>query len=82
MSVMTTYIDYEEDMTLSQEGGERIPFDLDYSTRLPRVVLPNKTLNIALAGTGVGKESFSCVILLVLVLLQGKNVLVYHTGDG
>jgi hypothetical protein len=39
---------------------ERIPFDLDYFNKITKGGLPNKTLNIALAGTGVGKSLFMC----------------------
>jgi len=42
------------------EQEERIPFDLDYLNRITKGGLPNKTLNIALAGTGVGKSLFMC----------------------
>ena len=37
---------------------ERIPFDLDFFNKITKGGLPNKTLNIALAGTGVGKSLF------------------------
>ena len=40
---------------------ERIPFDLDFFNRITKGGLPPKTLNIALAGTGVGKSLFMCV---------------------
>jgi replicative DNA helicase len=53
---------------------ERIPFDLDYLNRITKGGLPNKTLNIALAGTGVGKSLFMCHCA-ANVLSQGKNVL-------
>ena len=39
---------------------QRIPFDLDYFNKITRGGLPQKTLNIALAGTGVGKSLFMC----------------------
>ena len=39
---------------------ERIPFDLEYFNKITKGGLPNKTLNIALAGTGVGKSLFMC----------------------
>lgn len=39
---------------------QRIPFDLDFFNRITRGGLPQKTLNIALAGTGVGKSLFMC----------------------
>ena len=53
---------------------ERVPFDLDYFNRITKGGLPNKTLNIALAGTGVGKSLFMCHCA-ANVLSQGKNVL-------
>ena len=39
---------------------EKIPFDLDYFNKITKGGLPQKTLNIALAGTGVGKSLFMC----------------------
>ena len=56
------------------EQEERIPFDLDYFNQITKGGLPNKTLNIALAGTGVGKSLFMCHCAGA-VLSQGKNVL-------
>ena len=53
---------------------ERIPFDLDFFNRITKGGLPPKTLNIALAGTGVGKSLFMCH-LASSTLMQGKNVL-------
>ena len=53
---------------------DRIPFDLEYFNKITKGGLPNKTLNIALAGTGVGKSLFMCHVA-ASVLLQGKNVL-------
>ena len=53
---------------------ERIPFDLDYFNRITKGGLPNKTLNIALAGTGVGKSLFMCHVA-ASALSQGRNVL-------
>ena len=38
----------------------RVPFDLDAFNKITKGGLPNKTLNIALAGTGVGKSLFMC----------------------
>ena len=52
----------------------RIPFDLDYFNKITNGGLPNKTLNIALAGTGVGKSLFMCHVA-ASSLAQGKNVL-------
>lgn len=56
------------------EQEERIPFDLDYFNQITKGGLPNKTLNIALAGTGVGKSLFMCHCAGAN-LSQGKNVL-------
>lgn len=56
------------------EQEERIPFDLDYFNRITKGGLPNKTLNIALAGTGVGKSLFMCHSA-ASALSQGYNVL-------
>jgi archaellum biogenesis ATPase FlaH len=53
---------------------ERIPFDLDFFNRITRDGLPKKTLNVALAGTGVGKSLFMCHVA-ASCLSQGKNVL-------
>ena len=53
---------------------ERIPFDLEYFNKITKGGLPSKTLNIALAGTGVGKSLFMCHVA-ASCLVQGKNVL-------
>jgi replicative DNA helicase len=53
---------------------ERIPFDLDYFNKITKGGLPAKTLNIALAGTGVGKSLFMCHVA-ASCMVQGKNVL-------
>ena len=53
---------------------EKLPFDLDYFNRITKGGLPNKTLNIALAGTGVGKSLFMCHCAGSSLNL-GKNVL-------
>ena len=53
---------------------DRVPFDLEYFNKITKGGLPNKTLNVALAGTGVGKSLFMCHFASS-VLLQGKNVL-------
>jgi len=52
----------------------RTPFDLDYFNKITNGGLPNKTLNVCLAGTGVGKSLFMCHVA-ASVLAQGKNVL-------
>jgi len=56
------------------EQEERIPFDLDYFNKITKGGIPNKTLNIALAGTGVGKSLFMCHVA-ANALVQGRNVL-------
>ena len=53
---------------------ERIPFDLDCFNKITKGGLPAKTLNIALAGTGVGKSLFMCHVAAG-AMVQGKNVL-------
>jgi archaellum biogenesis ATPase FlaH len=53
---------------------DKIPFDLEYFNKITKGGLPTKTLNIALAGTGVGKSLFMCHVASS-ALLQGKNVL-------
>ena len=53
---------------------KRYQFDLDYMNRITKKGVPSKTLNIALAGTGVGKSLFMCHVASSY-LLQGLNVL-------
>ena len=53
---------------------EKIPFDLEKFNIITKGGLPNKTLNVALAGTGVGKSLFMCHCA-ASALSQGKNVL-------
>jgi len=53
---------------------ERLELDLDFFNKITRGGIPSKTLNICLAGTGVGKTMFM-THLASSVLLQGKNVL-------
>jgi archaellum biogenesis ATPase FlaH len=53
---------------------DKIPFDLELFNKITKGGLPNKTLNVALAGTGVGKSLFMCH-MASSVLLQGRNVL-------
>ena len=52
----------------------KIPFDLDIFNKITKGGLPQKTLNIALAGTGVGKSLFMCHVA-GSCLSQGLNVL-------
>ncbi len=69
------YIDNsEERFDFYSKKEDRIPFDLDYFNKITKGGLPNKTLNIALAGTGVGKSLFMCHCA-ASALQQGKNVL-------
>ena len=53
---------------------DRIPFDIDYLNLITKGGLPNKTLNVLLAGTGVGKTLAMCH-MAAANLLDGKNVL-------
>lgn len=53
---------------------ERLPFDIDFLNKITRGGLPNKTLNIILAGTGVGKSLAMCH-MAAANLVNGKNVL-------
>jgi len=66
--------DYNERYNFYHVREERISFGLDYFDKITKGGIPNKTLNIALAGTGVGKSLFMCSFASS-VLLQGKNVL-------
>ena len=66
--------DYEERYESYHRKEDTIPFDLEFFDKITKGGLPNKTLNIALAGTGVGKSLFMCHFASA-VLLQGKNVL-------
>ena len=69
------YIDNsEERFDFYNTKEERIPFDLDYFNKITKGGLPSKTLNIAMAGTGVGKSLFMCHCASA-ALEQGKNVL-------
>ena len=66
--------DYEARYETYHRKEDKIEFDLDYFNKITKGGLPNKTLNIALAGTGVGKSLFMCHVASS-VLLQGRNVL-------
>jgi archaellum biogenesis ATPase FlaH len=67
-------LDYEQRYESYHRKDEKIEFDLEYFNKITKGGLPNKTLNIALAGTGVGKSLFMCHVASS-VLLQGRNVL-------
>ena len=66
--------DFESRYDFYHRKEEKIPFDLDFFNKITKGGLPSKTLNIALAGTGVGKSLFMCHVA-ASCLLQGKNVL-------
>ena len=66
--------DGEERYDFYHKKEEKIPFDLDYFNKITKGGLPQKTLNIALAGTGVGKSLFMCHVA-ASTLMQGKSVL-------
>jgi archaellum biogenesis ATPase FlaH len=71
--------DYQERYDFYHLKEERTSFGLEYFDKITKGGIPNKTLNIALAGTGVGKSLFMCSFASSL-LLQGKNVL-YITAE-
>ena len=64
----------EERYEFYHKEEDRIPFDLDYFNKITKGGVPNKTLNIALAGTGVGKSLFMCHVA-ASSLVEGRNVL-------
>ncbi len=66
--------DYQERYEFYHQKENRIPFDLEYFNKITKGGLVNKSLNIALAGTGVGKSLFMCH-MASSVLLSGSNVL-------
>ena len=66
--------DYQTRYDFYHRKEEKIPFDLEYFDKITKGGLPNKTLNIALAGTGVGKSLFMCHMASAN-LMQGRNVL-------
>jgi len=65
---------YEERYEFYHRKEDKIEFDLEYFNKITKGGIPNKTLNIALAGTGVGKSLFMCHVASS-ALLQGRNVL-------
>ena len=66
--------DSEERFDFYHRKEEKIPFDLEYFNKITKGGLPKKTLNICLAGTGVGKSLFMCHCA-ASNLVNGKNVL-------
>jgi len=67
-------LDIEKRFDYYHKKETRIPFDLDYFNKVTKGGLPTKTLNVALAGTGVGKTLFMCH-QAASALAQNKNVL-------
>jgi len=66
--------DYESRYDFYHKQESRIPFDLDMMNKITKGGIPNKTLNICIAGTGVGKSLFMCHTAAAC-LSQGNNVL-------
>ena len=66
--------DHEERFKWYHTKETKYQFDLDYMNRITKGGVPSKTLNIALAGTGVGKSLFMCHCASAY-LVQGLNVL-------
>ena len=66
--------DYEDRFAYYHRKENKVPFDLEMFNKITAGGVSNKTLNIALAGTGVGKSLYMCHVA-ASVLLQGKNVL-------
>lgn len=66
--------DYETRYEYYHRNENKIPFDLTLFNKITKGGIPNKTLNVALAGTGVGKSLFMCH-MAAASLLQGRNVL-------
>ena len=67
-------LDTDERFEFYHKVEDKIPFDLEFFNKITKGGLPPKTLNIALAGTGVGKSLFMCHVA-ANCLSQGKNVL-------
>ena len=66
--------DYQDRYAYYHKVESKIAFDLEYFNKITAGGVSNKTLNIALAGTGVGKSLFMCHFASS-VLVAGKNVL-------
>lgn len=66
--------DFDDRFEYYHRVQEKIPFDLEFFNKITKDGLPKKTLNVALAGTGVGKSLFMCHVAAAC-LNQGKNVL-------
>lgn len=66
--------DAEERYEFYHQKETRVPFDLELMNKITKGGIPNKTLNIILAGTGVGKSLFMCHCAAAN-MVEGKNVL-------
>lgn len=66
--------DYRERFDFYHHKEERVPFDLEYMNKITKGGIPRKSLNIILAGTGVGKSLAMCHFA-ASNMMQGKNVL-------
>lgn len=66
--------DFEKRHDFYNRVEEKISFDLEYFNKITKGGLSRKTLNVILAGTGVGKSLFMCHVA-ASTLMQGKNVL-------
>ena len=74
-SVGHDYIeDYQERFDFYHKIEEKLEFDLSMFNKITKGGLSKKTLNVILAGTGVGKSLFMCHVAAA-ALLQSKNVL-------
>ena len=67
-------LDIEKRFDYYHKRETKIPFDLDFFNKVTKGGLPTKTLNVALAGTGVGKSLFMCH-MAASSIAQGRNVL-------
>lgn len=66
--------DYERRFEFYHQKVERMPFDIDFFNTITRGGIPRKTLNVILAGTGVGKTLMMCHFAAAN-MMEGKNVL-------
>lgn len=66
--------DFEKRYDFYHKVEDRMPFDLEKFNAITKGGVPRKTLNIALAGTGVGKSLFMCHVAAG-AMSAGKNVL-------
>ena len=66
--------DFQQRFDFYHTEEEKVPFDLEMFNKITKGGLPNKSLNIALAGTGVGKSLFMCHMAAAAMEI-GKNVL-------